>query len=315
MSHRSKGMYITELASEILDDAELQRCSVEVLVLKAARLARLCDETEIMQWLWFERSSYNVADTVSLEYMGHTFRWIDYKEKKGYWGGIADQISAITAYQNQLDVVKSFRPSGDYSMMQLQQQQEKVVALNNFIMQHARIVARVRSLIQEFSFKVFRSRVFTSQAETIFERYQADVDAALREKANDALQKIPHIFDRLSAGDEEAVSHALTTCRRLIEAFANAVYPPSDEKVLLGEQPTDVTERHVKNRLRVYVKQRVPSVSRYDRLNKTLAFLYDRVSAGVHADVDIGEARSIVLQTYLLLGEILSLPEAPITTA
>jgi hypothetical protein len=39
-----------------------------------------------------------------------------------------------------------------------------------------------------------------------------------------------------------------------------------------------------------------------------MASIYDRVCAGVHADVDSGEARALVLHTYLLLGEILSLP-------
>ena len=44
-------------------------------------------------------------------------------------------------------------------------------------------------------------------------------------------------------------------------------------------------------------------------INKSLGSLYDRVSAGIHADVDVGEARALVLQTYLFLGELLSLPQ------
>ena len=39
--------------------------------------------------------------------------------------------------------------------------------------------------------------------------------------------------------------------------------------------------------------------------------LYDRVSAGVHSDVDGGgEAKALVLQTYLFLGELFGSPES-----
>ena len=39
---------------------------------------------------------------------------------------------------------------------------------------------------------------------------------------------------------------------------------------------------------------------------------FDRVSAGVHSDVGADEARALVLQTYLLLGELLLLPTAAV---
>jgi hypothetical protein len=54
--------------------------------------------------------------------------------------------------------------------------------------------------------------------------------------------------------------------------------------------------------------EKITSSNRRDRLNKNLGALYDRVSAGVHADVTIDEAQALVLNTYLLLGEIVSLP-------
>jgi len=78
--------------------------------------------------------------------------------------------------------------------------------------------------------------------------------------------------------------------------------------VLIGQQRTEVGEKQVRNRLRAYMFDSIGQCSRYERLNKALASIYDRVSAGVHSDVDTGEARALVLHTYLLLGELLSLP-------
>lgn len=53
---------------------------------------------------------------------------------------------------------------------------------------------------------------------------------------------------------------------------------------------------------------RIKSASRRERINKNLGMLYDRLSAGVHADVTVDEAQALVLNTYLLLGELVSLP-------
>jgi len=127
--------------------------------------------------------------------------------------------------------------------------------------------------------------------------------------AKTAFSRLPQAFERLGAGDDpEAISHALTTCRRVIDSFADAVYPPRQDPALIGEQLIEVGAPHTRNRLRAYVHEQIGGRSRYDRLSRGIASLYERVSAGVHADVNVGEARALVLQTYLLLGEILTLP-------
>jgi hypothetical protein len=132
----------------------------------------------------------------------------------------------------------------------------------------------------------------------------------LSSTAQTAFDRLPHAFERLATGDPEAISHALTTCRRVVDSFADAVYPPREGAVCIGEQQIEVGAQHTRNRLRAYVHDRIKRGSRYDRISKTVSSLYSRVSAGVHADVSIGEARALVLQTYLLLGEILFLPSA-----
>jgi len=57
------------------------------------------------------------------------------------------------------------------------------------------------------------------------------IDILIAQRAGDVLQKIPSVYNRLSEGDPEAVSHAQTSCRRIIDAFADAVYPPTDEAI------------------------------------------------------------------------------------
>ena len=52
--HSSRSRHIFELSKELLDDIELGRLSAEVLLLKAARLARLTGSQEIQQWIEYE---------------------------------------------------------------------------------------------------------------------------------------------------------------------------------------------------------------------------------------------------------------------
>jgi hypothetical protein len=171
-----------------------------------------------------------------------------------------------------------------------------------------RIVFAVRAQIQEVATRIYHESIFSHQAGTIFTQYQSEVDALLAVTAKTAFTRLPQAFQRLGAGDPEAISHALATCRRVIDSFTDAVFPPQAEPARIGDQEIKVGAREIRNRLRAYVYQHIGQGSRYERLNRGISSLYDRVSAGVHADVSVGEARALVLHTYLLLGEILTLP-------
>lgn len=91
MNQKSRAEHILELSRELLDDIELSRLESDKLLLKCSRLARLAGSEEIQAWLKLEMQGYNSKDPVSLTYMSKTGRWTNYKEKKGYWGPLAQQ--------------------------------------------------------------------------------------------------------------------------------------------------------------------------------------------------------------------------------
>jgi hypothetical protein len=198
--------------------------------------------------------------------------------------------------------------SGEYSASQFHFQQKQASEITTKMLHARKIVSAVRAQIQDLATRVYHEQLFSHHAETIFQQYQQSVDALLSSTASSAFGKLPHAFERLGAGDAEAISHALATCRRVVDAFADSVYPARGDPVKLGEQTLEVGHKQVRNRLRAYMYEHLGQCSRYERLNKTLGSLYDRVSTGVHSEVDSEEARALVLQTYLFLGELLSLP-------
>jgi hypothetical protein len=86
------------------------------------------------------------------------------------------------------------------------------------------------------------------------------------------------------------------------------MFPAQDELYAIGDEVSlKVGPQQVLNRLQAYTHACGASKSRRDRLRRTLSDLYDRCSAGTHAEVTINEARFIFLQTYIAVGEILTL--------
>jgi hypothetical protein len=173
-----------------------------------------------------------------------------------------------------------------------------------------RVVSAVRAQIQDFATRIYHERLFSHEAETIFQTYQAQVDSLLAGTASRAFERLPQAFQRLSSQDPESISHALTTCRRVIDSFADAVFPPRPSQCSSGAHLLRLVKGMCAIGSAHSSTHELGSARDYERLNKTLGSLHDRLSAGVHDDVDAGEARALILQTYLFLGELLSLPKS-----
>jgi hypothetical protein len=140
----------------------------------------------------------------------------------------------------------------------------------------------------------------------LFVAHEEAINRLLSKAAPSVVQKIPSIYARLDEGDTEAISQAMTSCRRMIDAFADHVSPPAAAPVQVDGVQVSLKKDKVLNRIQQYLVQNMTSESRRDRLNKTLRAIYERVSTGVHSDVSAQEARSLFLATYLTLGEILT---------
>ncbi|KXV79440.1 hypothetical protein AD953_02190, partial [Acetobacter malorum] len=151
-------------------------------------------------------------------------------------------------------------------------------------------------------------------AESTFDGYKADVDALIAAKAGQVMNKLPSVVARLKEGDDEAISQALTTCRRILEAFADAIFPPSEDTFEVGGNHLKLDAGKHQNRINAYIAQRCESSSRRTRLRQNISNLFDRVSTGVHNDVSAQEAHSLFLNVYLFLGEVLHLDEPQIDT-
>lgn len=308
MNEVSKSQHIAELARELLDDIELSRTSAESLLLKATRLARWVGSEEIRQWLRFEMRGYNASNESSRKYMGITGRWINKEKNYGYWGPLAQQEAAIDAEKAKLASMRTPDSSSDYAVSAIASVTKAMQETTNAISRLSGIRSRVLANLHEFVSEQYYERLFGGLAESIFERHKGDVDKMLTGSCADVLERIPTVTDRLADGDAESVSQALTTCRRILESFADAVFPPMDEPHVRDDGTiVDLGANRHKNRINEYISKHTTSSSRKTRLRQNLSNLFDRVSTGVHGDVSADEARALFLNTYLFLGEVLHL--------
>ncbi|MEH2279137.1 MAG: hypothetical protein V7K40_31220 [Nostoc sp.] len=279
--NRSEHIFI--LAQELLDDIELNRLSGEALLLKATRLARLVDSEQVQRWLEYELKGYNSRDELSLRFMARSGCWIDYEKKTDYWGPLAQQESAMQALEVQLKYMHL--PDSVTSAPIISNFTQRMSNIVQQIQIHSAIKSKVISLLYEFVSGVYYEKAFSGLAEDIFESYKREIDAKIAENCGDVLNKLPYVYDRLREGDTEAVSQGLTTCRRIIDAFADVLYPASEETIQLEGNSLDMGSNRHQNRLNVYIAKRVSSDSRKKRLRQSLSNLYSRVSTGVHSEV------------------------------
>jgi hypothetical protein len=309
MTSQSESEHVLELSRDLVDDIELDRLPADKLLLKCARLARLAGSEEVKAWIRLETEGYNSSEDISLRYMGKTGRWADLAEKTGWYQPLPQIEGMIATYTAQLNASGVASVSGEFSIGAIQTLARNQGSLSKAITTFIGVRSRVLGLLHGFVTGIYYERQFAKFAETTFERYKRSVDGLIADKAGDVMSKIPAVVARLQDGDGEAISQALTTCRRIIEAFADAIYPPTDVPMEVNGKAISLDASRHKNRLQAYISERTSSSARRDRLRQNLTNLFDRVSAGVHSDVTSEEAFSLFLNVYLFLGEVLQLED------
>jgi hypothetical protein len=302
----SRSEHTLELVQDLLDDLELGRTSGERLILKASRLARIVGADEIKEWLRFELGGFKSGNETSIKYMGLTGRWRKKEDNKGYWVPLAQIEALIEAEKSKLSVMRIPDSAGDNNSGVPLATRAMDAASGN-ISKFSGIRSKVMAQLHAFVTDIYYEKIFDNLSESIFENYKRDVDNLITSTCGDVIEQIPSAMERLSSGDSEAISHALTTCRRIIESFADSIYPPTDRTIEIGGNQLKLDAGKHQNRINAYIHGYCDSKSRKQRFRQNLSNLFGRVSSGVHKDVSAEEAKALFLNTYLFLGEVLHL--------
>lgn len=298
------------LAEEVMTDVELSQGSVPKHALKAMRLARLMGDEEAQRWLIYEIEG--VPGTArGKEWMSKTRRWTNRDEGRGYWGPAGELEARQVGNEAARATLAGVSLSGDGLIPVMRDHRAVIADYTSEAIAMGKILGAVDSHVYRYATDVYFELKFSEIQASLFAESQTAVDATFAAMAGSALKKIESINERLGANEDEAISQAMTTCRRLIDAVANHVFPAQDEPYDLNGQELNVKHSATLNRINAYIHTSGVTGGRADRLRRSLSDIYGRVSKGAHDDVDGHEARYLFLATYVALGEVLTLHGAP----
>jgi hypothetical protein len=179
------------------------------------------------------------------------------------------------------------------------------------------ILARIKDRLWEFLTETEYELTFGEATGETFDRLRSYVDKQLTTISPPALEQFQTAYRRVKDGGDEDRAHALTSCRRVLKTLADELYPASAEPVSCSDGKTRVfTEAMFVNRLLQYV---VETVGKHENgavvqatlqdVDARLKALNDLASKGVHADVTTYEVDTCVVQTYLLVADVLRIRE------
>ncbi|BAZ28235.1 hypothetical protein NIES4074_06660 [Cylindrospermum sp. NIES-4074] len=169
-------------------------------------------------------------------------------------------------------------------------------------------INHVRRKTHEKALTIYNKYAFTDAIKTNFDFLKEEVDDKLLDLNPELAERLMVAFKSVSSENPEEWSHALTSCRRLIEGLADELFPPDDNQIN-GRQ---LGKPQYINRLWAFMDKAIESdsnkalaKSHVDFLGSYLEKTHKLNNKGVHASITKIEAIKTVFHTYLLIADIL----------
>jgi hypothetical protein len=314
-----------QVCINLLDDLENSSNEIDAILMKAQRLARLVRDTDAQTWLKFETIGYPKDFNFSTlnGYEKYPISSGRFKDTEQMYIPVSlpeleAQLESEKAQLESLKIAKtSFGKVSDFTaknateallktQLTLESAQKK-----NYVVTKS-LYSSLKSSIHSFASDVYISLELGDIAENIFTSARDLVDSFIQKHSASAAEKLISINERMLDNTIESRSLALTSCRRLLMDIADSVFP-AQEKPWLDRNGKErkVGAEQYKNRIIAYISGLEKSDGNVVLLDADIAHLaarldaiYEKTCKGVHVDVDEKEAKFVVIQTYLMIGEI-----------
>lgn len=166
--------------------------------------------------------------------------------------------------------------------------------------------------IKKYAFKyltdLHEKLKFSGTITSSFDILKNAVDDRLLDLNPEIAEQLMLAFKSVSSSNKEEWSHALTTCRRLLESLADKLYPASD--LVIGKRT--FKQSQFINRLWQFMNDSIESESNRELAQAHVNFLGSWLektnkltNKGVHDDVSQLEATKALFHLYLMLADLL----------
>ena len=339
---------ILSLVTQAIDELDSGSTPLSSVISKSIRIARLRNDYENLWWLElevipfpdkegkrkiiheilphfskdrFERKQKEYTEAIILERTTPTVNpdgqvVPDRKQIQGL--SIPEIETKIKLYQEGLKSMVT--PQGLHPVDAYHVDQENFKAKSTILLildSYFSILSAVKRRVSDFLSLTEKQLIFGQINSDIFEQNRQYVDSKLSHFAPEILEQLACLYKRAGENNPESRSQALTTCRRIIKALADKVFPPSDKpyKCLDGTM-RNLNDAKYLSRLWEFVASKVKGttsgvliLAQIDELGSKIDKIHDLSCKGVHADVSQYEVNQCVIQTYLLIGDVFRIYE------
>ncbi|KKN43159.1 hypothetical protein LCGC14_0706050 [marine sediment metagenome] len=324
-----------ELSDEIIRNIEYDEIPLANIALKTVRLARLINDFKMAKIMRYEISGYNPNKK---GFLPHEEWQVGIKtnreyETKDYQNYIyPESIEELERELKILETNMQVARDADISFSSANPQQRPRTYQGNYT-ERANIkdrytvvskrLANRRSLVYQYVLNKNLELKYSNIADDIFAEIREKVDKTIGKIIPDSVVKFNAVYNNLKTENEENWSNAVHSCRKILKDLADSIYPPTDDiekevdgklkKIELGE------ERYI-NRILEFIDNKSDSESFKSVVGSQLRFIGDRLISILEAShkgshttiVSKEEANRVVVYTYLLIGDILSLVDIKI---
>ncbi len=325
-------------AQALLDELELGAAPIMNSLMKAKRLARIMRDADAQEWLELEARGYPQKFVFSR--LGSCLRYARTggritPDDRYYFMSLPQCEAEVASGHATLEGIRfpsTIAPSvsssnpneltGIYLANAVgkltEAYQSSLAHTKKALSQNVLMFNGLKSALHSYAADCYCALSLSDAATSLFESSRAKVDNFVRNNAPKAADQLTAAFQRFESGDPEALSHALTSCRRLLQTVADAVFPPQPAPFVDSRgKERKVGAEEYKNRLMAFFDRRLAGDSskaiieaELGHLAERVDALYNKVCKGVHADVGVDEVRLVLLSTYVFLGEVVRVVES-----
>lgn len=324
-----------ECCEKVLDGLELGTITISSALLLCIRIARLINDIDALVWLQYESGGYPRNDE---GYIISEAWQIAYDNGRGSYDNdkkvvvFSETVMELEAkIEMQKKAISNFSTegvsvAGEWAATTMRKLTDTVVnstgVIINSVAANEKKIAILKSKYYDYALKKQIELSFGNVTADVFSVYREKVDNYFSQLSYDTVLKLQAIEDKINSDNPEVYSQALTTCRRLFENTSvelfKKYFPHYTEKTYktISGKEIDVSGDHYLNKLSAVIEKLQGKSVNKSLIGTNVLYLLDRIESlnnlqckGVHSDITKQDAMQCIIQTYICLGDILTLQD------
>ncbi|HAV4197473.1 ComEA family DNA-binding protein [Acinetobacter baumannii] len=305
-----------------LQQLESTKGSVAIAVQKLSRAANLLDEKDIYIWAEYHLANpkytkpvQNLLDALNAEYKKENEDERNYDEVIKLRDGLSDfGLDYEMHVAPSIDMKGSKASGGLYSVDFIEENYNHLLKCKKgndgelYQKNLKRLLDYIKKTAHYYLSELHNKLKFSGTITSSFDILKNAVDDRLLDLDPEIAEQLMLAFKAVSSDKKEEWSHALTTCRRLLESLADKLYPAND--LVIGKRT--FKQSQFVNRLWQFMNDSIESDSNRDLAQAHVNFLGSWLektnkltNKGVHDDVSQLEATKALFHLYLMLADLL----------